>query len=57
MQLEPNKLKYIINHLVGPSVQEFLKDLVRNAEWFVVSFNESLNKITRASEMDHWVEN
>ena len=52
MQLEYKKLEYMINHAVGPYVQEILKDLAGDAEWFVVSSDESLNEITQASEMD-----
>ena len=52
MQLEPSKLKCIINHGIGPYVQEILKDVVRGAVWFVISFDEYLDEIAQASEMD-----
>ena len=52
MQLEYNEVEYIINHAAGPYLQEILKDLAGEIEWFVVSFDESLNEITQASEMD-----
>ena len=45
IQLEPNKLKYVVNH-------EILKNKVIDTVWFVVSFDESLNEVTQTSKMD-----
>ena len=35
-----------------PYAQEILKDVFRDAKWFVVFFDECLNEITQASGMD-----
>ena len=52
MQLEPRKLKYVVNHAIAPYVKEILKNQVTDTVWFVVSFDESLNEVTQTSEMD-----
>ena len=52
MQLEPSKLKYIINHGIAPYVKGILKNQVIDTVWFVVSFDESLNEVTQTSGMD-----
>ena len=40
MRLEPNKLKYIINHGIAPYVKESLLDEVKKSDHFVTSFDE-----------------
>ena len=52
MQLEPNKLKYVVNHGIAPYIKEILKNQVIDTVWFVVSFDESLNEVTHISEVD-----
>ena len=52
MQLEPNKLKYVVNHGIAPYVKQILKNQVIDTVWFVASFDESLNEVTQTSEMD-----
>ena len=46
MQVEPSKLKYVVNHEIAPYVKEILKNQVIDTVWFVVSFDESLNEAT-----------
>ena len=52
MRLELNKLKYMVNHGIAPCVKDILRDDVRKSDWYVVSFDESMNDITQTSEMD-----
>ena len=53
MRLGPSKLKYMVNHGIAPNEKEdILKDDVRKSDWYVVSFDESMNDITQTSEMD-----
>ena len=52
MRLGPNKLKYMVNHGITPYMKDILRDDVRKSNWFVVSFDESMNDITQTSEMD-----
>ena len=52
MKLEPNKLKHVVNDGVAPYVKNILEDDVKNSEWHVVSFDESMNDVTHTSEMD-----
>ena len=52
IQLEPSKLKCVVNHGVAPYVKEILKNQVIDTVWFAVSFDESLNEVTQTSEMD-----
>ena len=52
MKLEPNKLKYVVNYGVSPYVKNILEDNVKNSDWHVVSFDESMNVVTHTSEMD-----
>ena len=47
IELEPNKLKDITNHRTLTYVQGILTVVIRDAEWFVVSFDEFLNEITK----------
>ena len=54
MWLETNKLKYMVNHGIAPYVKDILRvlrDDVKKSDWYVVSFDESMNDITQASEM------
>ena len=52
IKLEPNKLKYVVNYEVAPYVKNILEDDVKNSDWHVVSFDESMNDVTHTSEMD-----
>ena len=47
MRLEPNKLKYMVNHGITPYVKDILRNDVRKSGWYVVSFDESMNDITQ----------
>ena len=49
MQLELKKLKYMVNHGIAPYVKDVLRDDVGKYDWFVVSFDESMNDITQTS--------
>ena len=53
MQLEPSKLKYVVNHGIAPYVKEILKSQVIDTVCFVLSFDESLNEVTQTSETDN----
>ena len=52
MQLEPSKLKYVVNHGMAPCVKEILENQVIDTVWFIVSLDESINEVTQTSEMD-----
>ena len=49
MQLELKKLKYMVNDGIAPYVKDVLRDDVGKYDWFVVSFDESMNDITQTS--------
>ena len=51
MELGPNKLKYLVNHGLAPYFKECLSDILKS-EYFVVSFDESLNATDQECEMD-----
>ena len=42
MELEPSKLKYVVNHGMAACVKEILKNQVIDTVWFIVSFDESI---------------
>ena len=46
MRLEPNKLKYMVNHGIAPYMKDILRDDVRKSDWYVVLFDEFMNDIT-----------
>ena len=52
MQLGADKLKYVVNHGIAPYIRELLKSRIISTDWFVVSFDESLNNVTQKCEMD-----
>ena len=52
MQLEPSKLKYVVNHGMALCVKEILKNQVIDTVWFIVSFDELINEVTHTSGMD-----
>ena len=52
MRLKPVKLKYMVNHGIVRYVKDILRDDVRKSDWYVVSFDESMNDTTQTSEMD-----
>ena len=52
IELGKGKLKYVVNYGIAPHLTELLKEHVRSSEWFVVSYDENLNKIIQESEMD-----
>ena len=52
MLLGPNKLKCVVNHGSDPYVKDLLKSRVISTDWFVVSFDESLNDVTQKCGMD-----
>ena len=45
-------LKYVVNHGIAPYLKEMLENEVKISDWFVGSFDESLNDVTQTSEMD-----
>ena len=52
MRLGPNKLEYMVNHGIAPNVKDILRDDVRKSDWYVVSFDDSMNDITQTSDID-----
>ena len=51
-QLAQTKLMYITNFGLAPHFQDILKQKINNSDFFVVSFDESLNKSTQTCQMD-----
>ena len=43
LELGPNELKFLVNHRLAPYFKECLSDDILKSEYFVVSFDESLN--------------
>lgn len=52
MKLSSKKLSYLITHGLAPYFQEQLEDTVKKCSFFVVSFDESLNRISQRGQMD-----
>ena len=52
MELGKDKLKYVVNYGIAPYFTQLLKEQVSSSEWFVVSYDESLNEVIQESEMD-----
>ena len=52
MELGKDKLKYVVNYGIAPYFTQLLKEQVSSSEWFVVSYDESLNQMIQESEMN-----
>ena len=52
MELDKDKLKYVVNYGIAPFFAEGLNKQVNESEWLAVSYDESLNKVIQESEMD-----
>ena len=52
MELDKDKLKYVVNYGTAPFFAERLKKQVSESEWLAVCYDESLSKIIQESEMD-----
>ena len=52
MELGRDKLKYVVNYGIAPFFAEGLKKQVDKSEWLAASYDESLNKVIKESEMD-----
>ena len=50
--LGADKTRYIINHGIAPYFYEILKANVNLADFYVISFDESMNSITQTNQMD-----
>ena len=48
----PNKTGYVINYGLAPFFKEQLQDELRKSPCYIMSFDESLNKITQSCQMD-----
>ena len=42
----------MVNHGIAPYVKDIWRDDVRKSDWYVVSFDESINDTTHTSEID-----
>lgn len=47
-----SKCSYVINHGIAPHFSELLTNNLKTCEDYVVSFDESLNKVTQQGQMD-----
>ena len=52
MELDPNKLKYLINHGLAACFKERLSDDILKSEYFVVFFDQRLNATVQKCEME-----
>lgn len=55
MALQKTKISYYITHGLSPFFQENLIKLVQKCDFFVVGFDESLNKVAQKGQMDVFV--
>lgn len=51
-QLHKDKIGYLVTFGTGPYFQDCLVDCLQKLDFFTLSFDESLNKIAQASQMD-----
>ena len=51
-QVGPNKVKYLTNYGIKLYVKSLLDESIKNSEFFIISFDESLNKVTQDCDMD-----
>ena len=51
-QLGPAKLKYITNFGIAPYFKSVLLERIEESSFYVISYDESLNKKTQSSETD-----
>ena len=51
-QLGPNKVKYVTNYGIKPYIKDLLVESIKKSDCYIVSFDESLNKVTQNCEMD-----
>ena len=52
VQLGPDKLNYVINWVIVPHFKDLLKTKLQNSKFLVISFDESLNKLTQNCPTD-----
>ena len=51
--MDPKKLACITNLGWSPYLKTLLDDEVKEADWYVASFDESLNKMLQTNQMDN----
>lgn len=51
-KMQRDKLAYVITFGLGPYFQKDLVDTIKTCNFFAVSFDESLNKVSQRSQMD-----
>ena len=47
-QLSPDKVHYSVNFGLGPHFTDILMESFKKSDFYVISFDESLNKATRS---------
>ena len=52
MMLQKSKCGYVINHGIAPYWERLLLQEVTNSPFYVLSFDESLNKLLQKGQMD-----
>ena len=50
--LGADKARYVINHGIAPYFYEVLKASVNSADFYVISFDESINSVTQTNQVD-----
>ena len=59
-KMHKDKLSYVITYGLGPYFQKELSYIVKFCDYYAISFDESLNKITQTEQMDlvvrYWAE-
>lgn len=55
MSLQKTKISYFITHGLGPFFQNKLTETIKKCDFFVVGFDESLNKYAQKGQMDLFV--
>ncbi len=55
MTLGPSKLAYFVYYGLAPYFKSKLLAKVKNAEFFVICFDEAMNPIVTRSQMDAWI--
>ena len=56
MQLQRNKIGYTINFGLSPYFHHELQDICRKIQFYVIGFDESLNKVAEKGQMDVFVQ-
>ena len=52
MRFGIGKVKYVINFGIGPAFKSALTESIKKSEFYIISFDESLNDNTQNCEMD-----